>query len=112
VRIDTGYLRNPKIVGLNQSAILLHLAGILWTADQLTDGWIPSAASRELAAAARIDHRQVRARIDQLIDAGLWRPNGDGWLIHDFDAMNPQAMRHRVEAQRKRWRERQANWRG
>ena len=42
VKLDTSYLRNPKITALHPQALLLHLASILWTADQLQDGHIPA----------------------------------------------------------------------
>ena len=105
IKLDTSYLRNPKITAISQQAMVLHLASILWTADQLFDGWVPSRALEELSVNAQLDPRWRGRRVGELTETGLWVPNGDGWRIHDFELMNPQAMRHKVEAQRKLWRQ-------
>ena len=105
IKLDTSYLRNPKITALHPQAVLLHLASILWTADQLQDGHVPARALHELGHQAGIDRAWTLRRAKQLVEHDLWVQNGDGWHIHDFEAMNPQAMRHKVEAQRKAWRE-------
>ena len=104
VKIDTTYLRNPKITGVSAPAVMLHLASILWTADQLTDGNLPNHVLPELAHMARISRRVAPKRADELVKAGLWDSNGIGWHLHDFDAMNAQAMRAVVEEQRRKWR--------
>jgi hypothetical protein len=105
VKIDTSYLRNPKITSVSPAATLLHLASILWTADQLKDGAIPKGALPELAAAARISRAASLKRVAELVDADLWQNNGDGWYLRDFAVMNSQALRAKVEAQRQAWRE-------
>lgn len=106
VKIDTSYLRNPKLTAVSPQARLLHLASILWSADQLTDGHIPSRTLAELGQTASIEPTWVPRRVKELVEHGLWHRNGSGWVIHDFEVMNPQAMRHKVEAQRKIWRDR------
>lgn len=105
VKIDLSYLRNPKVTAV--SSPLLHLASILWTADQLKDGEIPARTLEEIGREARIGRSSVSRRAGELVDAGLWIPNGAGWHVHDFEEMNPQAMRAAVEKQRAIWRQRQ-----
>jgi hypothetical protein len=105
VKIDVGYLRNPKISALSPSATLLHLASILWTADQLTDGHIPNHVLPELALMAHLSRSSAATRAGELVKAGVWDSNGADWYLHDFDVMNPQALRGVVEAQRAKWRE-------
>jgi hypothetical protein len=105
VKVDTSYLRNPKITSLSSQAVLLHLASILWTADQLTDGLIYDRTVTELAHAARIPKGQVGRRVTELEEANLWERNGVGWHLHDFEVMNRQALRAVVEGQRAKWRE-------
>jgi hypothetical protein len=105
VKIDVSYLRNPKITALTPPAVLLHLASILWSADQLTDGTIYPRTLPELAHSARIPKASLPARITELETAGLWERNGDGWHLHDFEVMNRQALRAAVEKQRKAWRD-------
>jgi hypothetical protein len=105
VKIDTSYLRNPKVTAVTSGARLLHLASILYTADQLTDGHIPASMLPELAGQAGLAGKATRLRVAELVTHRLWVPNGDGWDLHDFEAMNPQAMRGAVETQRRKWRE-------
>lgn len=108
VKIDTSYLRNPKVTGVPAPAVLLHLASILWVADQLTDGNIPRHAIDELAVHARIPRSSALRRADELVGADLWETNGTtGWHLHDFETMNRQALRDSVERQRREWRQRQ-----
>jgi hypothetical protein len=104
VKVDTSYLRNPKITNLSPSAVLLHLASICYSADQLTDGAIPARSLPELALGARLTPGAARTRALELVNGGLWVPNGDGWHLHDFELMNRQALRARVEQQREYWR--------
>ena len=95
-RIDTGYLRNPKVAELSTSgAVLLHLASILYCAEQLTDGVISPSALRTLIVDARLrgGFMARSSAIEELCDAHLWLPNGTGWRVHDYEAMQPQAMR-------------------
>ena len=114
IKLDVGYLRNPKITALTPPARLLHLASICWAADQLTDGHIPRRALTVLAREAGIGTTMSAAkRAEELEEAGLWERNGDagGWEVHDFVEMNPGATRAGVEKDRARWRERQAKHR-
>lgn len=112
VKIDIAYLRNPKMTALSSGAVLLHLASILWCADHLSDGHIPRHAMRELALMARLSLAAARARAEELVKAERWLSSGGDWYLHDFDEMNPQALRAAVEQQRREWRERQEKHRG
>jgi hypothetical protein len=105
VKVDTSYLRNPKITALTPSGVLLHLASICYAADQLTDGQIPARTLAELAVAARLSPPQARRTADELVEHRLWVPNGDGWWLHDFATMNRQSLRAVVEKQRASWRD-------
>jgi hypothetical protein len=111
VKIDTSYLRNPKVTAVTSGARLLHLASILYTADQLTDGHIPARMLPELAGQAGLSRKTTGSRVAELVTRQLWVPNGDGWDIHDYQLMNPQAMRVAVEAERAAWRDRQTRHR-
>lgn len=111
-RVDTDYLWNPKIRGLEDNTdVVLHLASILRSTHHLTDGHVSGDMLAGLTADARASTRRTARRVEHLVDAGLWIPNGDGWYLHDFESMNPQAMRDVVERDRKASRERQRAWR-
>jgi hypothetical protein len=103
-RIDTSYLRNPKVTAVSAPAVMMHLASILWSAEQMTDGDIPAHTLTDLAHMARVARSQAPRRADELVDQGLWIANGGSWHLHDFDVMNGQALRSSVEKQRARWR--------
>jgi hypothetical protein len=111
VKLDLSYLRNPKVTGVSTQAIMLHLASILWTADELKSGYIPGHILTDLAHTARISRTSAPTRADELVKAGLWDRNDTGWYVHDFEVMNPQATRAAVEKQRAKWRQWQADHR-
>jgi hypothetical protein len=110
-RLDVDYLHNPKVRSVSPDARALHLASILYCCAQLTDGQIADRTLRDLAQTADIASRWSRRRASELEAARLWIPGEGGWTLHDFAAMNPQAMREIVERDRASSRERQARWR-
>lgn len=112
VRINLDYLRNPKVREVSSQAVLLHLASILWTADQVKDGYLPGHILSDLAHMARMTTPAATKRADELVKAGLWDVNDAGWHVHGFDELNGHAMRSAVEAKRSAWRERQQRHRG
>jgi hypothetical protein len=107
VRLDTGYFTNPKITAVDRDSMLMHLASIAWCADQLTDGKVSPGVLPILTAMARVKGPGDR-QIERLIGAGLYVPNGEGWVLHDFVEMNRQATREAVEQERRGWAERKA----
>lgn len=108
VYIATGYLRHPKLTRVSRQAVLLHLASILWTAEHLTDGYLPSDALKRVQTDARIDPRTARERRMELVANGLWDQLPDGaFRVHDFEVHNRSATREAVEQNRAAWVERQ-----
>lgn len=112
VKIDTGYLTHPKILGLHPQAQMLHLASILWTAEHLTDGYVPVIALRSLCDRAVIAPRWASDRAHKLVDRGLWDVAPGGWHVHDFETHNRTSTREFVERERELARERQRASRG
>lgn len=97
VKLDDQFHDSPKIVGLSLEAIGLHALALSYCGDRLTDGhlsggWVRmrSAGRGELA--------------EELIEAGIWSRNGNGYLIHDFLDYNPS--REQVEGEREKARSR------
>ena len=114
VKLDVGYLSHPKVIGLHQSAKLLHLASILWTAEHLTDGYVTPKALRELSESVPIAVRWRGHHASALVEAGLWDPvpaPTGGWLVHDFTEHNASSTRAAVEKSREQVRERVARHR-
>jgi hypothetical protein len=105
VRLDSGYFRNPKVRAAGRDAMVLHLAAICWCGDQSTNGHVPAAA----VSMVLYDAGSKRSAVDDAVSAGLWVPNGDGFVLHDFDVMN--GWQSAAQLQRDRQRERQRRWR-
>ena len=101
VRLDDGFFSNPKAVAAGKDGRALFLAACCWSASNLTDGHIPEATIRMLAAQA--DVRPITTQ--RLEEVGLWHRNGDGWIINDFLSYNKS--KETVEAERAAWRVRQ-----
>jgi hypothetical protein len=110
-RLDVDYFQNPKIRSVSNDARTLHIAAILWTTKYTTDGHIPNSSLTDVEQDANISHYWTKRRVAELAAARLWLPGDDGWELHDYADMNPQAMRANVERDRAAWRERQARWR-
>lgn len=108
-KLDVGYLSHPKVARLHPSAKLLHVASILWTAEHLTDGYVPAKALRTLSETVPIAVRWRQHHASALVQAGLWdvapAPR-EGWLVHDYAEHNHAATRAAVERSRLVTRER------
>ena len=108
VRLDVGYLSNPKVRRAGRDGALLHLAAICYLADhELDDGLLPPEAVAVLTPLAYVRH--VDAVVERLVKAELWHPSlAGGYLIHDYDALNgaeSPAVRARQRQRRKRERD-------
>jgi len=111
VRLDVDYFQNPKIRAVSRDARTLHLASILHAGRYLTDGQIADRSLTDVSQMADITSRWALRRARELEVGGLWIRNGAGWHLHDFESMNPQAMKEIVERDRAAWRARQTRWR-
>ena len=111
VFVHTGYLRHPKLVGLNDSAKLLHLASILWTAEHQTDGYVPTTALRQLHDDAGIARRWRHDAVTKLVERGLWDALTDGYHVHNFEQHNRSSTREVVDANRRAAAERARRYR-
>jgi hypothetical protein len=106
VRIEDTLPKHPKILAAGPLAAWLHVAGLCYSASQLTDGFIPAAAIRTLVDfhALRDDQRTLwvvgEGDIDaqnfaeRLVEVGLWeevakRGRRTGYRIHDYLDFNP-----------------------
>ena len=100
VKIDDGFYMHPKVVGLSPAAIGLHVCGLCYAADNLTDGHIPKAAISRLTSSG-----SPGRMIAELEDAGMWIDEGKTWRIHDY--LDFQPSREKVLAERDLAAERQ-----
>lgn len=91
VRIDTGYLRNPKVQRVGRDGMVLHLAAILYLGEHRIDsGLLPPEALPFLALEARL--RRAEPVVAALCKHGLWHPSDEGgFIVHDYDETNGEA---------------------
>lgn len=97
-KFDVGYLDNPKMLDVldaSCSAILMHVASVLYCAQHLTDGIVAAKAMQRKAGGTDAD-------VQILLEAGLWHEPGHGCgncpqppdgkiYVHDFLEHNREA---------------------
>ncbi len=86
-KIDDQFFYNKKVAQVDGPAKLLYLAGLVYCANQLTDGLIPEKSIKFIASTADVANCQEFAR--QLLDVGLWETVADGVYVHDYLEWNP-----------------------
>ena len=102
VRLDDGWLENPKLAQAGSLAAHLYAAGITYANRHLTDGYIPSGILNRLVDydGVKWNGKAVTNRLlaERLVAEGLWIERADGWTIHDYLEFQPT--REYVEAKR------------
>jgi hypothetical protein len=88
-KFDDRFLINPKIMQAGLEARALYIAGVLYCAGELTDGFIAEGVLCKLAALADVP-RAIDAA-DRLIDLALWEQAEGGYIVHDYLEYNPTA---------------------
>lgn len=97
LRLDSGFPRHPKVRSLSLPARWAHIEAMCYAAEFDTVGYLrPDSVT--LFATPRI--------VAELVAAGLWEANGDGWLIHDWADYQPDAAARRARAAERQRRHR------
>lgn len=99
-KLSDTFTDDPVLLRLPRSTRLMHVEALVYCNRLLTDGVITRAALRRCT-----DHDDPEAGARQLLEAGLWREHGDGWVIVDFTRDQPS--RADVERNREAGRVRQ-----
>jgi hypothetical protein len=102
LNMDDGMPRHPKIAPLSDGAFRLHVSGLCYCSEHLTDGLIGA----EVIPTLRPKYRS--AMLAELIDRNLWRQHGDVYEIHDYLDWN----RSREQVEQERERKRRAGRKG
>ena len=76
--IDDRFPSHPKIGGLTDGAFRLHVSGICYSSQYLTDGLIPATAVPSLML------RYKSRFLDELVQRGLWYQQNGSYQIHDY----------------------------
>lgn len=82
-KVDDSFFSNPKTAMLSDGATALWLRSGSWSAQQLTDGFIPA----RMVPMFRGSDDSVR----ELCDVGLWERDDerDGYWFHDWSDYQP-----------------------
>jgi hypothetical protein len=112
-RIDDQFRHHPKVVQAGPLGIALHVCGLSYTAEYLTDGFIPGGAVNTLCDFAGVWHRgyppgsqddytwTVREVVKDLVAAGMWDEVEGGYQIHDYLDYNPSREKTLAERAKK-----------
>lgn len=96
-RVEDNFHQHPKVLRAGNAAVGLWVRCGTWSAQYLTDGFIPANI-----AATYGRPREIR----QLVIAHLWAENDGGFLMTDYLDYNPSAeevkLRRKVEAEIRR----------
>lgn len=102
IKLDDGFVENPKVGALSDRAFRLHVAALCYAGKHLTNGVISTKTSEKLALL--IDLRRRNRILTELEQAGLWLPIERGWEVKDYLQYN--LSKEEVEAERAKARER------
>lgn len=94
LKIDDGFVEHFRVDPLSDRAFRLHVAALCHCSRNLTDGHVSTKNVRVLRA--RSNNAGVK-HVDELLEAGLWVQNGDGYVIRDYLDYNPSAEKVRQE---------------
>ncbi len=104
LRIDDRFAMDPKVYGLSDGALRLHLSALCHCAQHETDGIIAAHMVPSLTI-----HDDKAPLVDELVRAGLWEPIVGGFQVHNYLKWNPSHAS--LEAARSGKRERQTKYR-
>lgn len=88
LRIEDTFVENEKISGLRDRTFRVHVAALCFCARNLTDGHLSAKSLKILAVVLEFP---IKRQTQELIEAGLWKPCGDGVVINDYLDYNPDA---------------------
>lgn len=110
-KVDDGFHAHRKVARLGREdfdAVALWTVAGSWSADQLTDGWVPE------YVAAKLDPDYER-RAKALVRVGLWelaQHDGEpGWVFHGWSDPGRNPTAEQVEKEREATAERQRKFR-
>lgn len=96
-RLDDNFHSHPRTLLAGLAANGLFCRGLSYCAHYLTDGFIPSTWAEQQGG---------KRPITKLLNAGVWAPVEDGFMVVGYLERNPS--RAKVEAERRRERAKKA----
>lgn len=86
LKLDDKMYMNPKIHALSLSGFRMHIGGLLYCCQQLTDGLVSVPAVYALYTPGM---DPVESVTEELVSRSLWVEVDEGWLINDYLEYNP-----------------------
>lgn len=103
VRFEDRFPWHRKVRPLSDAAFRLHVSGICWSTEHLTDGFVPA---EDLGIVS--DVRTPTRYLQELVFRGLWLEVEGGWEINDYLAYNQSAQQVRASREAAAERQRRA----
>lgn len=108
-KVDDKLHSHPKAIEAGEAAMGLWVMAGSWSADQLTDGFVPEYIVK------RLSPKKWKLLSNKLVTVRLWsksyRGNVTGFQFHQWDEPGRQPSREQVLTDRKATAERQQKWR-
>lgn len=107
LKLHHGFLDHEKHAELSNDALMLHISGLMYSSERLTDGRLSKAPAVRLVWSARLaaGGADVDRLICELIDAGVWVEWPDRYEISKFADHNrtrAQVDEHRASDRRRK----------
>lgn len=122
MKIDDGFLDNPKILQAGPLAGFLYISSIAWSNRSRTDGHIPKAQVSRLVNFDGFAHHMWMGEVagggddadayvlaGELVEARLWEQTATGYAIHNYHAWQTPASE--IDVKREQARNRMRNLR-
>ena len=87
LKLEPRFRQHPKTLAVSIRAAWLHVCGLCYATEYLTDGVIPAAVVPTLDRRLR----DTNSLISELVAVGLWCQTDTGYLIHDYLVYNLSA---------------------
>lgn len=97
-RVDDGFHDHPKFWNATEYAVCLWVRAGSWSAEKLTDGFIPDGMIHRWT-------RNADVAAQELVTNGTWKRVEGGFQFHDWNDWNPS--KEKVLKEREQWAERQ-----
>jgi hypothetical protein len=90
-KVDDNFWAHPKTAGLDAEAVALWVRAGCWSAQYLTDGFVPIWAIQMLMHGETVDFPASATPPAKLVEAGLWVEVEAGYLFHDWKDYQPSS---------------------
>lgn len=90
-RFEATMATHRKVLAVSNDALAVHVTGLLWSVDHLTDGALTTADADSICNLRRLTGAKAKRVLAELEAQGLWHRTDAGWVLHDFHDYQPTA---------------------